>query len=295
MARLFRSRFVRAAVWSWPLLLLGARSARAWGDEGHRAIGELAYRHLSPRAREAVKEALTEPGYQSLADAATWPDTFARHHAEYKAMDAFHYVNVASRATSYRSDRDCPHGCIVSALSQFIGLLDSSWQLSLSERRYAIYWTAHLMGDLHQPLHVAHPDEKGGNATYVTFFDLPEQRKAHWVWDVGLLERRPQPWAPASPTASPAEALRALVDGLDAGLSDAQTRAFQRTTSPDAIVNEVLGISRRFAYLPAAGRIDATYEASRWPIVALQLEKAGVRLAAVLNRAFATTTATPTK
>jgi hypothetical protein len=264
--------------------VLLTRPALGWGDEGHRAVGELAYRHLSPRARQAVDEALTEPGYTSLAEAATWPDTFARHHSEYAPMASFHYVNVDSRATSYLASRDCPNGCIVSALSQFIGLLSSS-SLSLSERRYAIYWTAHLMGDLHQPLHVAHPDGKGGNLTLVSFFDMPEQRKAHWVWDTGLLERRPLAGAPTSGATSE-DALRALVAQLDASLTASQARAFQRVTAPESIVNEVLGVSRRWSFLATGSRVDAAYEASRWPIVALQLEKAGARLAAVLNRAF---------
>ncbi len=78
-------------------------------------------------------------------------------------MKPFHYVNVDARAPSYQRERDCKNGCVVTALAQFIALLESDDPpLSLAERRRAIYWTAHFMGDIHQPVHIAHPDGRGG-------------------------------------------------------------------------------------------------------------------------------------
>ncbi|HEY6080724.1 MAG TPA: S1/P1 nuclease, partial [Polyangiaceae bacterium] len=168
--------------------------------------------------------------YAALADAATWPDTYARRHREYDAMKPFHFVNVAATENAYVRARDCPSGCVVMALEQWITLLGRHDPApSADERRGYIYWIAHLVGDIHQPLHVAHPDGKGGNVTRLTFFDEGEQKSAHWLWDVGLIERRP-------------------VAGAD-------------------------------------GDYDA-YARARWPIVAEQLLKAGVRLAAILDRAL---------
>src|SRR5438445_6847342 len=133
-------------------LALVSSKARAWGDDGHRVVGELAFRSLSPQAQAAVQEALTEPGYESLAEAATWPDTYARRFAEYNAMKPFHYVNIDPKAPRYVRERDCPNGSVVTALTQLIALLNSkNPPLSLSERRSAIYWIAHFMGDIHQP------------------------------------------------------------------------------------------------------------------------------------------------
>ena len=275
-------------------LLLGAAlalmtpQALAWGDDGHRVVGELGWRYLTPTARARVSEALTEPGYESLAQAATWPDTFARRFPEYDPMKPFHYVNVDATAQRFRRERDCANGCVVTALTQFIALLDSRDPgLSLSERRRAIYWIAHFMGDIHQPLHVAHPDGRGGTATLLRFFDASDKRSAHWIWDFGLLERRP-------PTATPIGQLvandqpefRALADELAAQLTPGKVSVFQRTLSPDALANEALALSRRYAYLRSTDTVDAAYESSRWPIVATQLQKAGARLAAVLNHAL---------
>jgi hypothetical protein len=269
-------------------LALVAPPARAWGDEGHRVVGELAWRYLTPSARARVSEALTEPGYESLAEAATWPDTFARRFPEYDPMKPFHYVNVDAKAQSFVRERDCANGCVVTALTQFIALLESRDPgLSLSERRRAIYWIAHFLGDIHQPLHIAHPDGKGGSATLLRFFEAPDKRSAHWIWDFGLIERRPPAAAAASDAvASDQPAFRALADELAAQLTPGKVRAFGRTLSPEALANEGLALSRRYAFLNSSDIVDAAYESSRWPIVATQLQKAGVRLAAVLNHAL---------
>ena len=280
----------------WCLLLglalaLVAPKARAWGDDGHRVVGELAWRRLSPAAQAAVSEALTDQGYESLAEAATWPDTFARRFPEYDPMKPFHYVNVDARAPSYQRERDCPNGCVVTVLTQFIALLASKDPpLSLSERRRAIYWIAHLMGDIHQPVHIAHPDGKGGTATLLSFFDAKDRRSAHWIWDFGLIEKRPP--SPKTPLAgaviADAPGYAMLADQLMAGLTPAKVRAWQAVTSPEALANEGLSVARRYAYLQSSDHVDEAYEKTRWPIVAEQLQKAGVRLAAVLERALGT-------
>ena len=278
----------------WLCLLFGAAAAlvapkaHAWGDDGHRVVGELAWRYLTPAAQAAVAEALTDPGYASLAEAATWPDTYARRFPEYDPMKPFHYVNVDAKAASYQRARDCANGCVVTALTQFIALLESQEPpLSLPERRRTIYWIAHFMGDIHQPLHVAHPDGKGGSQTLLGFFEAPDKRNAHWIWDVGLIERRPPP--PASSgnvVASDQPVFRAIADQLAAELSPGKVRGFQSVTSPEAIANEGLRLSRSYAFLNSTDHVDAAYEKSRWPIVRTQLEKAGVRLAAVLEHAL---------
>lgn len=264
-------------------LLLLARNARAWGDDGHRIVGELAWRRLSPAAQSAVKEALTDPGYATLAEAATWPDTYARHVPGFEAYKPFHYVNIDARAPRYQRKRDCANGCIVPMLEQLIPLLeDRNEPLSLNDRRSAIYWIAHLMGDIHQPLHVAHPDGKGGTATWLAFLDPKNRRSAHWIWDVGLIEAHA---ASASKDDAPASYL-GLADELGPGITPAKARVWLRASAPEQLVDETLVVSRRYAYLEDGGSVAARFAAQRWPIVAEQLEKAGVRLAAILERAF---------
>jgi hypothetical protein len=289
-------RSLRASLFS-AALCLAAPHAQAWGDDGHRVVGELAFRLLSPQAQAAVQEALTEPGYETLAEAATWADTYARRFPEFDPMKPFHYVNVRPDARAYERERDCPNGCVVTALTQLITLLESHEPpVTLAERRRNIYWVAHFMGDIHQPLHVAHPDGKGGMATLVGFFEVPDKRWAHWVWDFGLIERRPPPPpALADRVKTDQPMYRALADELFAELTPARKRAFRTPTDPAAIANETLPLARRFAFLKAGDHVDKSYQASRWTVVKQQLEKAGVRLAAVLERALGHTAAPATR
>jgi hypothetical protein len=285
------ARLVTPALACWlfgAAVLAVAPKAKAWGDDGHRVVGEIAWRYLTPAAQAAVSESLTDPGYASLAEAATWPDTFAKRDPTYDPMRGFHWVNVDATAAQYRRERDCASGCVVTALAQFVWLLESSDPpLSVSERRRSVYWIAHLMGDIHQPLHIAHPDGRGGISTLVGFFEAPDKRNAHWIWDVGLIERRPP-----APAGLPAElareqpVYRAIADELTAGLSAPRVAALQRLTSPEAIADEGLLLARRAAFLKASDHVDAAYEKRSWPIVVEQLQKAGLRLAAVLNRAL---------
>jgi hypothetical protein len=204
-------------------------------------------------------------------------------------------VNVDAQAASFRRERDCPNGCVVTALAQFVTLLESR-DASLAERRRCIYWIAHFLGDIHQPLHVAHPDGKGGTATLLQFFEAPDKRSAHWIWDFGLLERRPPPSAEiAQRIATDQPEFRKITEQLAATLEPARAKQWQRTTDPEALANEALALSKRWAYLRPSDRVDDTYSASRWPIVAEQLQKAGVRLAAILNHALTRPPATPSE
>lgn len=256
-------------------------------------IGEVAWRYLTPEARATVRASLTEPGYQELAEAATWPDTFARRFPEYDPMKPMHYVNVDAGAAQFRQERDCPNGCVVTALTAFVALLESTDPpVSLSERRRCVYWIAHLVGDIHQPLHIAHPDGKGGNATLLRFFEAPERRSAHWIWDVGLIERRPDEAGGAAPSASARPDFRVLAEQLSSRLKPEQVKVWQRTTSAEAIANESLTLAKRSAFLRSTDVVDEAYEKQRWPIVTEQLSKAGVRLAAIFNRAFRASPAT---
>src|SRR6185312_8258279 len=77
--------------------------ARAWGDEGHRIIALVAYRHLTPAVRGKVNQllagdadTLTAP---DIASRATWADTFRdsdRHTSRqrYRLTREWHFVDI---------------------------------------------------------------------------------------------------------------------------------------------------------------------------------------------------------
>jgi hypothetical protein len=54
-------------------------------------------------------------------------------------------------------------------------------------RRVALRFVIHLVGDLHQPLHVGDNGDRGGNDTRVRFFTRGSNM--HRVWDSGIIDR----------------------------------------------------------------------------------------------------------
>src|SRR5262249_55712110 len=58
---------------------------------------------------------------------------------------------------------------------------------SVEDRRFALRFLVHLVGDLHQPLHVGDNHDRGGNDTQVRWFD--QGSNMHRVRDSGIIER----------------------------------------------------------------------------------------------------------
>ena len=59
-----RGPFAWRLVWLFGLAgLLVAPKARAWGDDGHRVVGEIAWHYLSPAAQRVVSASLDQPDY----------------------------------------------------------------------------------------------------------------------------------------------------------------------------------------------------------------------------------------
>ena len=57
---------------------------------------------------------------------------------------------------------------------------------SLADKQLALRFVVHLVGDLHQPLHVGKCCDKGGNDVKVTWFGKPTN--LHAVWDLALVD-----------------------------------------------------------------------------------------------------------
>lgn len=54
------------------------------------------------------------------------------------------------------------------------------------EKRIALRFVAHLVGDIHQPLHSGFAEDLGGNSVDVPFNGRKEN--LHALWDTGLVE-----------------------------------------------------------------------------------------------------------
>jgi len=240
--------------------------APAWFALGHRVVARIAERRLSPRAATAVRELL---GGQSLADASVWADQIRDRRRD---TDVLHYVNIPLAATAY-DPRFCPPaGCIISAIEQNRRVLADS-SASAIARGEALRFLVHLIGDLHQPLHVADNDDRGGNLTQVRF--RGRGTNLHRVWDGELIETE---WG--------GDEQRCL-DHLTDRMATLDLPALERGTVVEWAM-EGHRIAAEAAYdIPRNRQLGTDYSERVLPAVDLALIEAGVRLARVLNEALA--------
>jgi len=137
--------------------LLALTSALSWYDKGHRIVGLIAQANLTADARKEIEKIL--PGSMTLADAAVWPDHEGR---SIRDFDPLHYVNIPENASGYDQGRDCPErNCMVEALKWFSTVIADK-NAPIMARRLALHYVAHLVGDMHQPLHTGRAGDRGG-------------------------------------------------------------------------------------------------------------------------------------
>jgi hypothetical protein len=262
----------RALLVSLAVFLTTTIQARAWGYEAHRIIAEIAEQFLIPETAHQVRELLAVENVTTLADVSTWADEIRLQRRE---TGPWHYVNIPITLPSggpavYDAARDCPKdACVVAKIEEFERELKNR-QLPERQRLEALKYIVHFVGDAHQPLHVSNNHDRGGNDDPVLFMGLPTN--LHAVWDSAIV-------APAIKGNERAYALQ-----LVQHITEEQRQHWSEGTLI-SWVNEGHEIAARTIYdeLPHSGTLPDDYETKALPIVNEQLERAGVRLATVLN------------
>ncbi len=144
--------------------------AAAWGGDGHRAVGAIADRLLKGTNAEKQIAALLQPG-ETLQSIANWPDCVKGSYCgpqspemvEYTTANPkhseYHYTDVPFQLEHYHD-----HGVgtsehdIVQTLKQAIAVLQGKTDPALNPhkftKRQALILLTHMVGDIHQPLHV---------------------------------------------------------------------------------------------------------------------------------------------
>jgi hypothetical protein len=260
-----------ASVVAWPVTLA------AWSGEAHRTICEIAWLRLEPQARQMVRDLLRDEPRRLFNAVCTWADEV--RDTTHPQTAAYHYVNIPAGTQGFDMARDCgdrERRCIVWAIDQYARIL-ADRSRPHSERNEALKFVAHFIGDLHQPLHAGRPEDRGGNDIRVRFFGDagPRDRPLtlHRVWDAEILERAGHRWRPSA-------------QRLHARITPAEAAAWA-TLDIVAWTNESFRIADAFVYpeLPRDRNILTLYHARALDVSELQIQKAGVRLAHVLNRA----------
>lgn len=262
------------------LLLAACDAAFAWGSSGHSIIGEIAQRRLDPAAREGVAE-LLGPG-ASLASVASWADD---ERSRDPATTRWHFVSIPGSAMGYDAARDCRNvegqgDCVIAEIDRDMASV-ACQGLSREQRARALKFLVHFVGDLHQPLH-AIDDERGANGVEVTVVtregvhgDLPFNANLHQAWDETLIDKTTWSWG-------------GYVERLENGwLKSADAQAANGGTTIDWGNDSHRIAVELMKTVPANIVLDDDYRKAHLALLDRQLGLAGLRLAAMLNTAFA--------
>lgn len=163
------------------LTLLYSAEAFSWGATGHRAIGEIALKELTPKAKSKLKEIMKG---ESLAQTSTWPDEIRSDPDTYKETFSWHFTDWPDEMKEH--DETNSAGKLIAAINEQIGVLKNA-ESSLEKKRIAVSFLAHLLGDLHMPLHVGNGIDRGGNLCKVTFHG--KVTNLHALWDEGMIDQ----------------------------------------------------------------------------------------------------------
>jgi len=285
-----------------------------WGTTGHRIIARFAAARITDAGvRDRILAALDGEAdstcrqndlAERLACVSTWADEIRRTTMPFTRN--WHFVNIPREATSYDAARDCkdtPNGdCVINAaIRQRIAALGVS--LTPKARAEALKFVVHFVSDLHQPLHAIEDSrDAGGNFKQVVWFGEAETQFGHWnlhgVWDDGIISKSPNLKLESGNSADVAytkvllkrEALarsgafsgeKVIAWAMES--HDAGAR-FTYGTLPPAKQGSLAGPEKtdRLYYT-----LGAEYEQANIAAVELQLQRAGERLADVLNSMYA--------
>jgi S1/P1 Nuclease len=290
----------------------------AWGCNGHKTVGYIAFERLNPHAKTAAIELLGQlapmPGLSHycpgdvnhFVEVSTWADDIRSLRPE---TGPWHYVDIPRGVKKY-DKKYCPlpRGCLITAIQQQLDVLRNK-NAPLQDRSLALIFVIHFLGDLHQPLHDISNNDRGGNCVPVNFFGQQTQEftnesfrpNLHGIWDTDLVEKVMQgrsvpefaayldrrnsdsekSWAGRGPD---------ITKWALEGHQIAEAAVYGKLPVPvgvEAPVDVKLcsddnHVSHRMADLHEVvdqGYLDATQE-----VLEVQLTRAGVRLAAILNR-----------
>jgi hypothetical protein len=232
-----------------------------WGQTGHRTIGRIAESHLSKKAKKRIEKLL---GGQSLAFVSTYGDEI-KSDKQYDKYYTWHFVNFPLDAKYEDSEKD-PKGDIITGIARCMEVLEnenSSWEDQIFHLKFLV----HLIGDLHQPLHVGRAEDRGGNDIKVSWHY--KKSNLHRIWDTQIIESWNMSYTELHRNSK--KISHAQIDAIEKGnVIDwmYESRQLVKTVYRSADQDDKLGYAYSYAYLGT---------------VMDQLQKAGIRLAKVLN------------
>jgi hypothetical protein len=234
-----------------------------WGQSGHRATGYIAASYLTPAAAAEVDRILDG---NSLAEVSTWMDE-VRSDDRFDYMGPWHYSTIPEGMT-YEEAGTPEEGDVLWAIGKVVNELKAG-DLTTEQEAINLKVLVHLVGDLHQPLHVGNGTDRGGNDVRVTWFR--ERSNLHRVWDSEMID---------SKQLNGMELAQFAVNQLD----EATVAEWQSGSWLDWAVESQS--YHKAVYDIGDGDLSWEYMYHNFDNVTLRIAQAGVRLAGLLNEIY---------
>jgi hypothetical protein len=171
-----------------------------------------------------------------------------------------------------------PHGTGSRTLDRTIRLVIEDKSKSIEDRRFALRFLIHCIEDMHQPCHVGDNSDKGGKRTQIRSFDRGSNM--HALWDTLMIERKStseEAWLADLATLDTAENQKTSMGGT---VEDWATESLLAARAAYVVP----GTDTR---LKSGQKLGEEYIEIHMAVVRRRLCQAAVRLACVLNEAFA--------
>lgn len=253
----------------------------AWGKTGHRVVAAIADTELSGIARAQVQQILGRG--ESLDEAANWPDEMRAAPGQFwqKTATPWHYVTLNGDVYEHAP----PEGDALEALARFTKTLKDPGA-SREDKQLALRFVVHLVGDLHQPLHVGKCCDRGGNEVKVTFFGKPTS--LHSVWDSQMVDDEQLSFSELAAKLERHISPEDVVSWWDADPRDwiKESAQIRDTIYPAGDVSNSPSSRKTDEGQPVAA-LSYDYIFKFQPVMERRLSQGGVRLAAYLNAIFA--------
>ncbi len=243
---------------------------QAWGPTGHRVIAEIAQRNLNKKANKQVTKLLDN---YPMAYWSTWADNIKSDTTDrWKHTYIWHYVNIPGDLPKAEMEKAVNHVEQANVYSEIPRLCEivKDKNVSTDEKREALYFLIHLVGDLHQPMHIGREEDLGGNRITVYWFGT--RTNVHAVWDTSLINNENYSYTEYT----------AILNRI----SSKEKKEIQNGELVDWLFDTYQIANEIYSSVTNEDKLSYNYPYKYKKTMELQLQRAGLRLAALLNQLF---------
>ena len=241
-----------------------------WGTTGHRVVGEIAESYLTLKTKTAVREIL---GAESLAMASNWAD-FVKSDSSFNYLSSWHYINVKGGLNHDEFQKLLQTDTAADAYTKLNFLVRELKNKQLAKDKKLMYLRLliHIVGDIHQPLHVGHLEDLGGNRIRVLWFY--DSTNLHSIWDDKLIEFQKLSYTEYTNAINHIQKKQIIAWQKQPMIE----WFFESYQVAGKLYNEIMQPNQKLSYRYNFDHVETLNQ---------QFLKAGVRLAGLLNEIFA--------